>query len=573
MKSIPNIRSALWILCLLASPAILTSQNLPNNSFNNVQTIVCPYDSTSHWGFDEWRAFQTDDSTRWGQRDSLCIPTGTPSITGAAIRVNDIDLTRPVYLDAILADSGVYVNLDSNSLYKVSVNHYPNNPSNWDWGTGCKEDLCSGMELGVEIPDSAGTGVETRWYKHQPMMNQAYYEFCFPTERFPNANSISRAWLKYTATNGATVVDSVRISNIYIEDMRYWTEQIKRIDANYFNGTSYEYYMNQWTGGCITYACSNKLLMYNDSTYPSQNAISYVDVAPFPNTTTQEVVDIIIDWNVFLTAQPFTELRGAEVVGSTLRHNFNIINNGGTVCTYGFIDVVFENGNNYEHRAGKVSFGSKQACMLFGRGSTLEVADGTTFHYGAPGRGMLALKTGGKLTIGRGSELVIHNKLIFGEYKEDSEPADIHIYLDRGSKLTFAEGSELSNQLSKFKDECLLNVHLRGGVLDDSGLSAEDRKLIRRIYDDPREEFAANVELLGNPFDGNLQFSVLGEGGEQIEMILYGMDGKKYVVRETQLSKGYNQIELNTAQLPAAIYLLQLDNGDATVTKRVLKMN
>ena len=572
MKFIPNIRSALRMLLPLCIPAILTSQNIPNYTFSNAQSLVCPYDSSTYWGFDEWSAFQTDDSTRWGTKDSFCISPSPFPVNNAALRVRDYDITKPVYLDANLEADSIYVTLDSNNLYRFSVSQFFTNTTRWEFGTNCKEDLCTGLELGIQIPDSAGTGFTTRWYKHEPDPFSNSYAFCIPTERFPNGNKLSRLWLKYTNNSNASAQDSVRIYGVYIEDMRGWTEQIRSIDATFFNGTSYEFQMEQWTGNCFNYFCSNKLLMYTDSTYPNANDISYVEVAPSPNTTTQENIDIIVGWDVYLTAQPFTQLRGAQVVGDTLRHTYNVINNGGTVCTYGLIEVIFEGGNSYIHQAGKVNFGSKGSCMLFGRGSSLEVADGTTFHYGAPGLGMLAIKTGGKLTIGRGSELVVHNKLVFGEYEDDPEPADIHIYLDRGSKLTFAPGSELSNQFSKFKDVCLLNVHLRGGELDDSGLSEEDRKLIRRIYDDPRELFAENVDVLGNPFSGELSVSILSEGGEEVELTLYGLDGKVYGEREVQLKQGYNGIEMDTGTLPAGVYLLQVDNGAAAVTERVLKL-
>lgn len=571
MKFIPKIRSALWSAVLLAFPAVLTSQNLPNNTFISDQTLTCPYDSTPYMNVASWTAFQTTDSTRWGPRDSACIPTEMPA-SGAALRIRDLDPTLPVYFNCNLADDSVFVPLDSNNLYKIDIFSSSTNPNIWEFGSACKEDICSGFEFGIQVPDSAGTGLTTRWYPYL-LTGNSWDEFCIPTERFPNGNQISRAWLKYTPSGNGGPQDSIRISSIYIEDMRFNTEQVRDIKATFFNGTTYEYVFQQFSNNCATGICPNKLLMYTAPTYPSASDISFVEVSPEPNTSTQQTVDVYVEFDSYLTMQPFVELRGGHVLGDTLRHNFNLINNGSTICTFGFAELIFENGDYYTHRAGKVAFGSKNSCMLLGRGGGMRIEDGVTFHYGQPGAGMLAIKTGGKLIFGRGSELVIHNKLIFGEYKDDPEAADIHIYLDRGSKLAFAPGSELSNQFSKFPEECKLNVHLRGGILDDSGLSEAEKQLIRRIYDDPYQALADNLSILGNPFSAQLGLSILGAGGEDIALELYGVDGKLHAARTLRLEKGQNDLQIDTRQLPAGLYLLQVGDGKATITKRVLKMD
>lgn len=561
----------LWT-CLCACSAILTGQNLPNNAFINQLTDTCRFDSmTRLTTVEDWVAFQTLDSTRWGPQDSTCIPTATAAIFAQGfLRGNDLDRSLPVYFNASLKDRGVTVPLDSNNLYKVWFNGFSPQPDMWRFASDCKEDFCSGIEIGIEIPDSAGTGTTTRWYS-APASAYNYGEFCFPTEYFPSGNNIARFWAKFTPEQPQSANDSTVFFSVDIEDMRWSTEQIRELEALY-NGFNYEVFLSQFSGGCLNFACPNKLLMYGDTTYPSAANPSFVDINPVPNSTSQETIDVILDFGTYMTAQPFTTLRGGLVQGDTLRHNYNLINNGAEVCNYGLIELVFELGNNYIHNAGKVTFSDARGCMMFGKGSALIVPDGVHFDFGKRGNGLLALRTGGKLDLGKDSQLTIYNTLNFCEYYLEEATNVIEIELNRGSRLVFAPGSHLTNELSKDPNNCFLTVHMNGGYLDDSNLSPEERALIRRVYTTPAAEFEANVAIHSNPVDEDIELSVIGHAGEELDVAVWDAAGKNCFDEAVLLQEGTNDLRFQVDELPQGVYFLKLQKGQHALTERILKL-
>lgn len=559
------------LFCALTS-TILTAQNLPNYTFSNPVEQACYYDTLQVDSvFPDWDAFQTIDSTRWGARDSNCFSTAFPPSGNAILRWQDLDHNKPVYFNSRLVQDSITVALDSNSLYRVEVN--ANSwPLQLQSDTLCKEGLCSGMELGIEIPDSAGTGFEIRWYRGYSIFNGST-EFCFPTEKFPNGNAIHRAWLKFTPDPTVSNTNQISIYGVYIQDMRYTTEQIRQVNAQYFSGTNWIYELDQfWGGPSCQGICPNKMFMYNDTTYPSLNNPSFVDVFPTNNTSTVEHIEIIVNPTATALFQPYTYLRGGQVLGDTLRHTYNFINNGGTICTYGFIELNFQGGNDYTHRSGKVEFNSPNSCFRFGKGSTLRVEDGSVFHYGKPGRGMLALQTGAQIEVGKGSELILQNKVVFGEYKTENEPASIRIDLLPGSKLTFAPGASLSNELSKFPEREFLWIYMRGGELDDSGLSPQDRALIKRVYVNPVSELDAALEMQGNPFAEQLRFSLEGNAGQSLDLAMFNPSGQLTATKSLRLSAGTNEINWDLPELPQGVYLLRVKRGSVVITRKVIKM-
>lgn len=559
-----------FLLCLLCSlPAF--SQLLPNAYFQNPTQIACPWDTsgqTLNYAFQEWRGFQTLDSTHWGPRDTNCFDISSFTGNGLRIAFDDLDTTIPIYIVSQL-DSANKVPLDSNTLYRFSANFQAAQNAQLMDGITCPEDVCTGMQIGIEIPDSMGTGTDIRWYKGYSQYGvQGFFsfEFCIPTEKFPNGNHIRRAWLKIQP-NGPNTNETLRCTGTYIENMQWATENLYAIEAPW-NGFQYEFDMSPWNQACL--GMTNFVLAYGDTTYPNPNDISWVDVMPSPNTTTQEHVQVTVDPMGFLIAQPFTQMRGGPVLNDTLRHTYTLTNNGGTVCTYGIVEFVFQGGDGYRHNAGNVDFGSKNSCMLFGKGGKLIVPDGVTFEYGRAGMGMLALRTGGIIELGQGSELHLHNQFVFGEYRDENKPQSFDIYLKPGARLTFGAGSSLSNRLSKFPDATFLNVHMQGGVLDDSHLSKRERALIRRIYDDAPES-GPPVHVFGNPFHDVLTYTYGAERKTQLTTQLYTASGKLVYTQSRVTGVGNQRHDIQTAALAPGIYLLRIVTADAVITRKVVK--
>lgn len=74
------------------------------------------------------------------------------------------------------------------------------------------------------------------------------------------------------------------------------------------------------------------VLKYDNLTYPSTSYFDYIDVSPNPNTTEVQIINLTINEGYTLLTQPYVQLRGAQVEGDTLRHEVNLINNGGILC-------------------------------------------------------------------------------------------------------------------------------------------------------------------------------------------------------------------------------------------------
>ncbi len=562
-------KTLLFTFCFCLLFIVARSQNqLPNYFFGSPVNMTCPYDSSNFDGFLEWEGFQTTDSSYWGTRDTHCFGIAALPNAGLSIDQGSINPIYPFYVSSVL-DSSNKVALDSNGLYKLSFNIYANNGMiNMLQGNNCPDGICNGVQIGIEIPDSAGTGHEIRWYSGAGSIfgNSMYVEFCFATELFPQGNFIRHAYIKMSP-DGPSVGVELYAYNILIEDMTQNTEKIRRIDAGW-NGTNYSAYLYPFSGACF---CSNKMMIYNDTVHPGPNHQSFVEVFPSPNVATQETIDVTIDPFSTLIYQPYTQMRGGLVLGDTIRHIVNLVNNGGNICTYPFIDLVFQNGDGYRHTNGEVKMEGKMACMQFGKGSALTVTAGSHFVYGRPGHGMLAIRSNGKIVLEPRAEMVMHNIFSIGEYRDEIGPGKFSLHLKPGSKFTFGPDAMLTNENSRFRESTMLDVYMEGGTLDDSNLSTEERALIRRIYPSPSAEFADNLQILGNPFSETLEITLTTAGAMPITVDLMGMNGQLLQHHELEATLGANYFQLKTNALPAGTYLLRATTPYASCTKRVLK--
>jgi hypothetical protein len=562
-------KSLLLTCCFCFLFFVSKSQNqLPNYSWTNPVNQVCTYDSTPFEGFLEWEGFQTTDSSYWGTRDTHCFDIAAGPGSGLQVDLNSINAAYPIFVASLL-DSSNKVALDSNGLYKMGIGLYSSNGNmNMLQGNNCPDGICNGVQIGIEIPDSAGTGYEFRWYSGTASIFGSYMnvEFCFPTELFPQGNFIRHAFIKMSS-DGPNAGVEVLSSNIAIEDMTPYTEKIKRIDA-FWNGNNYQRYLDAYSGSCF---CNNKMLMYTDTMHPGPNHQSFVEVFPSPNVPTQETIDVMIDWSATLIYQPYTQLRGGLVLGDTMRHIVNLINNGGNLCMYPFIDLVFQNGDGYRHTSGEVKMEGKMACMQFGKGSALTVSAGSRFEYGRPGNGMLAIRSGGKIVLENRAEFVVHNILSFNEYREETSAQKFEVHLMPGSKFEFGADAILTNENSRFRENTFLEVYMEGGTLDDSKLSPEERALIRRIYPSPSAEFSDNLQILGNPFSETLELTLTTAGEMPVTVELMGMNGQLLQRNAFLATLGTNYLQLKTNDLPIGAYLLRATTPYATCTKRVLK--
>ena len=473
-----------------------------------------------------------------------------------------------IYFDEVNPNEAVFIRykfnggtipLDTSGVYKLTLDAYPSNFNSIDTSGNCPDNLCTGVHIGIQIPDSMGTGTAMRWYAAK----YAYDPFagfqivgCFPTEKFINGNNISSLIIKFTP-GSVSPGDFFSFSHVKLESSVF-VERIYHIDASFTIGP--QHYQKS-----LSYFADN-LLMYNDSTYPSPTHNSYVDAQPLPNTSTRDTIDVMVGSFSFLTMQPYTQLRGGFVNGSTvLRHIVNLIVYG-TVCIP-FIDVIFQGGNSFIYRSGKVDMAGPNSCMLFTGGSKLVVDDHATLEYGKGQQGFLALLPGGTIDIRQDAELKIFNTVMLA----GGSGQQIFMELNRSSKLTFMPGSHLKNTYS-VAHTMHLNVYMKGGTLDDSGLPEAERNLINRIYDTASDQLEDNIHLFNNPIGSSLNFSFVFDHPSTFNAMVFSAEGKPVNEHTFIAQKGINYYNLDLVQLPNGVYFLKLETDQGVVARKFIKI-
>jgi hypothetical protein len=552
---------------LLLPTALLAQPQLPGLWGAPVISVPCPQDpEVTIQTYAGWEAYQTVDDTWDGPREAgVCIdlahPPGSPP--QARIDFDQTILPRPVFL-RVLLDSASALSLASDNQYAIELSGFPLAGTTLAGGDQCSEGLCSGVMCAVRIPDSLGTGTDLRWYQSSvgEGMFSSPYSICVPTERFEE-NALRELIFKFTPATDAPG-QSYRL--LYIEavdlEMQGSLFQLHQEDVEQFRTgpATYQFYP-QFE--------HNFLVMYEDTTYPGPANVSYLDLPPVPNTATPTPVTAILQSFTGFNFQPYTQLRGGSLLGNdSLFHPLTVVNNGADLClAYYIVELVWGPGDRYVHQQGHVEFAGNLSCFMFLPGSTLEVAPGSTFHYGRDGRGMLALIDGSTLRIGNGGELAMHGTLVIREAPGDTLPRDLHLTLGPGQRLRFAPGSRIHNALS-IDARMKLVVTLDGGSIDISGLSAEDREKVV-LVELPGEEWS-ELRLLGNPVGDELvlAFAVRGTGRLQLRAV-DGL-GRLVLAHSEVVVPGENRVSLPVYRLGHGVHLLEaILNGERRVVRFV----
>jgi len=279
------------------------------------------------------------------------------------------------------------------------------------------------------------------------------------------------------------------------------------------------------------------------------------------------MIDLAIEFDAGLHYELFTQFRGAFALGDTIRHNINIINYG-EQCVSNLVEIVWNGGNRFTFAGGSVNMTGPTTCFQFGSGGTLAVADNATFNYGAPGRGILALRTGAEVEIGRDAELIIYNKLYLQEYWEETQSQNIEMTLGQGSRLTFAPGACIDNSNSIGQNMKLV-VYLDGGSVDLSGLSPTDRDkvVVKRLA----QETEMALTLFGSIASDRLEIELLTRAAENAELNIYSSTGAYIKSASMVLEKGPNRIVLDLSGMSNGLYILEAIYGNRKETVRFVK--
>jgi hypothetical protein len=560
-----------FLLCL---PALFSdAQTVYFNGFDALTPLSCPFDTTQKINYPKgWRIYQTQNGLWDGPVDaSRCISAELLNSNGfkqVRIRLDQMNPAQPLFLraeaDELALKSAV---LKPNHVFNVRsfLDTLP-----WLSGATCAQALCSGAFVGISIPDSNGVaGGATRWHvgiakKPSPGVFPGIAS-CFPTERFAD-QKLREIVLKFTFPAGfSTSGKFLRLNAIIVESSNNETGLISEILAKPADLSNGIYTVNVKNAASkANFFIKNFLLLYNASTYPSPQRPAFVEARPEPNTAVAQTINLSVDKFQTLNFQPFANIRGGLAASSdTLRHRFNLINNGGDFCL-SFVDLIFS-GGEYQHAGGHLGFQNPDACMQFRDKSALRVKTGATLHYGDAGAGMLLLCAGSTLALERDATLSIDGQLVLSECNDALPPQQIYMDLPPGARLVFTDKASIHNDFSKNR-QMRLNVRMLGGTLDDSALSPEDRDLIRRVYPEPSAVFADNVRVGPNPFGEILTLSYRATKTEKLRLYWSSTDGR-IALEETQIAeKGDNQWRISMpAQMGLYWLRVQGETGQTTL--------
>ncbi|MEO7174442.1 MAG: T9SS type A sorting domain-containing protein [Saprospiraceae bacterium] len=524
-----------------------------------------------------WEVYSTLDNLSAGEVDtSTCLyfrDTILPPFSNlvAAFDFKQLEPGKAVFIKYKFEEGLDNFGLYSNQLYNLETTVELVNASLSN-GSSCNNEVCSGVFMKVQIPDSTGSGFEYRSYNAPfEINNYATAKTCFSSEYF-DSQKISELIIKLTPKQNTGSV-LLYYANIAI-DYSSPTPGFDTILASteMYNGTLNKYIVPIATqvdcGGCQNY-----LALHDDSTYPSDNHISYIEADLEQATGDIENIRLLVQDYETLIIQPFTQFRGASIDGSDdNRHNFELVNEGGTFCFPSWIDLVFGGGNNLVYKKGQMDFIDRTSCLQFSTGSSLKVEDNSTLHYGNRGVGMLALRTGANIEIEAGSTLLFDGLMRMFELKNDEEPQDIHMNLRKGATLRFTADAKVTNDYSK-DGTMALYVHMLGGTLDDYQLDPASQRLIHRVFPKPDALLSNNIKLLQNPVQTDITIDYQLPVGEWMDWQISNTMGQNVLSDRKLIQNSFDQYQISTLPLNAGMYYLNIRSIGQQMTIPFVKVD
>ena len=148
------------LLAFFTASVCLSQISLPGGDFFVNDSFPCPTDSnilirTKQY----WEAYQTSNDLWDGPRDSSCISLRDNSNIGTRILFSEIDTSKIVFVRWVY--DTVYP-LDTNNLFNLTAQIGWNDYQNLRLDNTCSGGICSGIQLGIQIPDSTGNSNDLR---------------------------------------------------------------------------------------------------------------------------------------------------------------------------------------------------------------------------------------------------------------------------------------------------------------------------------------------------------------------------------------------------------------------------
>jgi len=568
---------ALRIFLILLLPSFLFGQdiNIPNNLFLDFVTIPCPYDTSGQTMIttaEHWIAYQTLDD-RW---DGIIDST-------QCINIEEIDDQASISISEFDKEKPIFVRNQMDSLSKVLlkknwVNSFQFFGDFWqplEFGLDDSGYILSGSILRTEVVDvPTDTSVYRTHLGIATSLNGfPYFEGCYPTEK-SSKNYLVDYILKFTLDDNASNDDQIHLGFVFHDAIN--ENNLKPIESIVLPSECLDV-----TGECDEYFFSlvDGLFSWNDhfvflhanDSFPSPTNIYTHEIDFDVPQAPMKTINLFVQGQEFLHFQPYVETKGAFIAGSdSIRHELNIVNNGGQFCVDVIVEFTIEDNTRYVHNDGEVLLSGPTSCFRVQDNGKLIVGENAHLAYGKNGQGMLLLGSGGAIELRKNAALTIDNHLFIFDYEQQHSnlPQELNIYLEKGNTLTFGPNAQISSPNPN--DDFKLNVYMNGGVLDDRNLSAQSRQLIRRIYPTPAAQLTDNIQVFPNPNDGQFEVAITTEAATKAIWSVWTMDGKQIAQGTAELAKGINYLPIVGEQSAIGLHYVRVEMEGEVVTKPVI---
>ncbi|MBK9731296.1 MAG: T9SS type A sorting domain-containing protein [Chitinophagaceae bacterium] len=548
------MKKSLCVCALLLCCACGIAQLVPNNGFYNSMMVPCPGNpSVQVQGYQEWEFYQTYNDEWDGVKDSDNCISIIPGNLGCKIPLVQIDTLRRFFIASKPINNSY---LAPHVVYNLPLDVGFIGTFNIQGGLDSAGQTKSFILSVTRIPDV--TGLDTTYLLQKvaldpvdtPSWEYFTYNTCMASTKFDD-QYLKRvvSGIKFSQANtGDTLVLKTFGSYFYTYAETYSEIQVPQFSGNF----------ETTIGGGF----DPSLIIYDASGYPSVTNIDAALVTPFPDPGIP--VNMVIQVNAVgeLIFEPYTKLQAAEVSGQPgVFHTFTLINSGGEVCA-NFVELIFQHGDEFRYQSGGINLNGSPSCFRFMNGAKMHVMSGSELNYGTANQsGILLMNDAAELIIDPGGTLNIWNRMMLREEHPEYGAKQLYMTLNTGATLRFMPGSHLLNLYSA-DNSIHLNVFMRGGILDDSGLPESEKLLINRIYDETVN--AANpMQLFPNPARDYVDVHCMGSLINDI--IISDIMGR--TVYESDES-GY-QIHIKINNPEAGTYFIKCITNEGTYIKQL----
>lgn len=564
--------------CFLLTFIEIQAQLSITYPFNNKVLAPCPADSSISVNTLQYCSIYQTTNNQWdGPIDSdICLDVYTQN-GQHRIPLADADLSRSIFVKCTFPDSAK-IALPENIVGEQRLDF--TTTATLQLGDTCAQSVCTGAWIGIEIPGGATGGLAMRRYDEPSSLYSVssggirHYrsKACLPTEKFINGNFLKEIVSKFTVLT-ANSADYISLNSFQYDTYENVDSSggggflfCPLRDREIYNPIGHHYDISLSDYFPIVLEATY-LVMYEDSTYPSPQQVSFVEFNPNPPSVIQDTIDAT--WNGTLVFQPYTGIRGGLVAGDTVRHIVNLINLGSEMCLPGFIEMYFGDKMNYIHRSGSIHLGGEMACIMMQRGSSFIVDEGATLSYGVNGKGMLGWRSGASVILRENAVLYFDGTMVLLENPGEGIQEDVTISLPPGSLLQFTEKSKIFNFCSLGRK---IRILMKGGFLDISRLQPEYRQHIEIVYDEKPFLLEDNLRILGNPVWDEIEWQYISDKPENISLEIFDTKAERLFQTTYSTQKGTNVFQTKISTLPIGLYFVRFSTAEGSLYRKIEKV-